>query len=126
MNHIHIVLADDNHLVARGVRDLLEQKPGYRVVGMARNSVEALNLVELSRPDLLITDLNMPESDVFQMIENIKSAWPTVKVIALTMYKSPLLMKKALRAGVDGFVSKDQDVSEMLNVIELVLHGPSR
>lgn len=126
MNTVNIVLAEDHQYASIGIKELLERNPIYRVLAICRDTGETIREIEVHHPDLVITDLNMPGEDPFTMIQLIKKRWPAIKIIALSMYHAPPLIRKAYEAGVDGYVSKEEGAGKLLNVLELVLHGPPK
>ena len=126
MKTARILLADSHPQYSRRIQELLEQQPLYRVVGTARSADEVFELVDQLKPDLLITDLNLPDSGSFSMIRTLRRTTPAMKIIALTLYHSPAFVKEAFAAGIDGYVNKEQEIREFKNVVDLVLHGPPR
>lgn len=120
---IRIVLADDHHLVVEGLELLLHRHEGLEVVGVAQSGRQALSLVAKHRPDLLITDLNMPDLDGYHLIEQAIQRLPKLKVIVLSMHHSNGVVKKAMEIGVSGFIHKEQDSSEILRGIHTVMNG---
>ena len=111
---IRIVLADDHRLVREGIRALIESGTDAEVVGEADNGVEALQLVESLRPELLILDLTMPRMNGLQVLERVREKQPDLPVIVLSMHNDPGLIKQVLRLGARGYLLKD-DLAEELN-----------
>ncbi len=118
-----IVIADDHQLVAEGLKDLLEQQPSWQVCAIAANGREALSLVYKHSPHLLITDLNMPDQDGFELLEVMKSRFPSVKIIVISMYSAAAIVKRVLETGVDAYLMKEQSSEEVLLAVTKVLAG---
>jgi len=116
-----ILIADDHPRSRNGLRALLATSPEVMVVGEAADGQEAIRLVEETQPDVVLMDIQMPVMDGLQATQQIKSRWPEVKVIALTMYGGT--RAKALAAGVDAFLIKGCSAEELLGVI---LHPSQR
>lgn len=74
-------------------------------------------------PDLLITDLNMPGEDGFELIQAVKKQFPEVKILVLTRYRSPRILRRVEKAGVNGIVFKKQNSEEVLHAVKTVLKG---
>ena len=84
---IKVLIADDHHVVRRGLLFFLKTQKDIEVVGEAKNGLEAVQLVESLKPDVVLMDLVMPELDGIQATEQIKEKWPNIKVLMLK-YKS--------------------------------------
>lgn len=74
-------------------------------------------------PDLLITDLNMPGEDGFELIQAVKKQFPEVKILVLTLYRSPGILRKVQKAGVNGIILKEQKSEEVIHAVKTVLEG---
>lgn len=98
------MITDDQQPTRRGLKALLNFAPQIEVVGEAANGQEAVQLVAEYRPDVVLMDMQMPVMDGLQATRLIKSQWPEIKVIALTIY--PTYRAEAFRAGVDAFLLK--------------------
>jgi DNA-binding NarL/FixJ family response regulator len=112
---IRLLIADDHPRSQSGLRALLATSPEVTVIGEAADGQEALQLVEETQPDVVLMDIQMPVMDGLQATRQIKSHWPEIKVIALTMYGATRV--KALAAGVDAFLIKGFSAEELLGVI---------
>jgi YesN/AraC family two-component response regulator len=112
---IRVLIADDNVRSRNGLQALLATSSEVKVVGEATNGQEAVRLVEEYQPNVVLMDIRMPVMDGLQATQHIKSHWPEVKVVALTMYGA--YRTKALAAGVDTFLIKGCPVEELLDGI---------
>ena len=124
---MRIVLAYDHALVRAGIRALVERIPNVIVVGEAGNRKETLELIEKTRPDiaLLMLDLEMAELNGLGVAELRNQLYPDLKVIMLSMNRSPDLVTRALQAGADGYIVKDAAPSELAAAIHTVARGES-
>ena len=127
MKKLRIVLAYDHALVRAGIRALVERIPNVIVVGEAGNRKETLELIEKTRPDiaLLMLDLEMAELNGLGVAELRNQLYPDLKVIMLSMNRSPDLVTRALQAGADGYIVKDAAPSELAAAIHTVARGES-
>lgn len=118
-----VVLADDHTLLRAGVCKLLESVEGIEIVGEAANGVELLALVDQLRPDLVITDITMPELNGLDATLQIMKQWPATRVIVLTMYEDEEYVSLALGNGALGYLLKDAAPAELENAINAVFEG---
>lgn len=119
---ISVLLADDHRLVRLGFRRLLEDEPDVEVVGEASDGIEAINLTETLRPDVIVLDMAMPELDGLQAIHEIVRRCPETKILVLSMYDETQYVRNAIRAGAHGYLLKKADV-ELIEGVRTVAAG---
>jgi len=119
----NIVLAEDHRLLREGLKALLQGEQGLHVVCEAENGLEALKCVEKYAPDLLLLDLSMPKMSGISVIKDIKSRFPNVRILALTIHESDQYVLEAFQSGADGYCLKDASKDELLIAIQSVLNG---
>jgi two-component system response regulator NreC len=117
---IDIVLADDHEVVRAGLRLLLQGEVGLHVTGEAGNVPDALRLVELRHPHVLVLDLNMPGPSSLTAITQVKA---TCAVVVLTMQSDPGFAREALRAGARAYVLKEAAGAELVTAIRTAARG---
>lgn len=122
---VRMVLADDHELVRAGLRLLFSQMEGLQVVGEASGGHELLQVVDRLQPDLVVTDLSMPDGDGLVAIDAIKRRWPDIKLIAISMYDTPDFVRRALRGGANGYVLKGAPPFELEHAVRAVMRGSS-
>lgn len=123
MPNIRIIIADDHRVFAEGLHALLDTQPHFEVVGMYASGLGVLEHLKNNPADVLFSDISMPEINGLELCESIKRKYPSLKVIALTMHDDPVLAKRMLRKGADGFLLKNTSKQELLEAIEQVLKG---
>jgi DNA-binding NarL/FixJ family response regulator len=123
MSSIKILLVDDHEIVRDGIRLLLEDEIGFEIVGEAENGHKALETCEKKDIDLAIMDINMPEMNGIEATEEIKSEYPDIKVLALTMMDEDEHIRKMIEAGASGYILKSSDREELLEAITTILEG---
>jgi DNA-binding NarL/FixJ family response regulator len=106
---IKIVLADDHPLFAEGIAMLLNSIDGLEVVGIGSNGREALLLLKEKACHLALLDVHMPVMDGVEASKHIKSLYPHIQIIALTMEDEPSVIEKMKQAGATGYVLKTAD-----------------
>jgi DNA-binding NarL/FixJ family response regulator len=105
---ISILLADDHELIAHGIRKILEDMPGYELIGHVQNGMEALRFLEnKNQVDVLVADLNMPIMDGMQLLSYLYRKPIQIKKLVLSAHHNKGTMDICRSLGVDGFISKD-------------------
>ena len=122
-DQISVLIADDHTIVRSGVRILLEAETDIRVVGEALNGIEALELAESLQPDIVLMDITMPEMDGLEATRQLKSRYPHINVLVLTMHRSDEYFFEMLKAGASGYILKGAKTSELINAIHIVQQG---
>jgi DNA-binding NarL/FixJ family response regulator len=120
---VRVVLADDHVLVRSGLRALVEQVPGYEVVGEAGDGEALLEAVEAHQPDLAIVDIQMPHLGGIDALDRIKRGASAPKVLILSMHSADDYVLRALRSGADGYLLKDAAASELGKALDTLQRG---
>jgi len=118
-----ILIADDHPVFRFGLRQIIEAEPGFNVVGEADHGEAALDLIAKLRPSIAVLDVAMPKLDGLALARQLQKAEVSVKTILVTMYREEKLFKKALEAGVKGYVLKDSAASDIISCIKAVAAG---
>ena len=113
-----IIIVDDHDAVRRGVRQLLETKPYYEVVGEAPDGRSALELARETRPDIAILDYSIPELNGFDLAHALKREFPRIEILVYTMHDREEIIMDVLRAGVRGFVLKSDTEKHLLAALD--------
>lgn len=120
---IRMLIADDHTIVRSGLRLLLEAEPDIQVVSEAVNGNEALAMVERLHPDVVLMDIAMPDMDGFEATRQIKSRWPDIQVLVLTMHRQDEYFFEMLKAGASGYILKGAETDELLHAVRVVSRG---
>ena len=119
-----IVLVDDHPIVRHGLAMLLQQRPGWSIVGQAGSAAEALEVVGAADPDLVIVDLGLGDGpDGIQLIKAMLSESPDRATLMLSGVEESLFAERALEAGARGYLMKDNAVETLQSAVEAVLEG---
>lgn len=125
MHPTRILLADDHTLVRAGIRSLIESIDDVEVVAEAGDGREALELIAKHRPDVALLDIGMPGLNGLEVAKRTPQASPRTRIIILSMHADPAYVKKALRAGADGYLLKGASVAELPLALQAVMRGES-
>jgi DNA-binding NarL/FixJ family response regulator len=123
MTQTSIILADDHQIILDGLRSMLNGHRLFRVVATANNGNDLLKNIDIFQPDLVISDIEMPGLNGFDAAKLIRERYPQLKIIILSMYKEPSLIKKLIAIGVDGYLIKTSDQEELIAGILQVIKG---
>ncbi len=122
MNERKIFVCDDHTIVAEGLDLLFKQQSGYRLIGQTQRGQDLIDQLEKLKPDILLLDLNLKESDGFTLLAQIRKRDLDLKVIILTMYHDELLIQRAQKEGANGYLQKNVSSQELLEAMEKVEH----
>ncbi len=120
---IRILLADDHMVMRQGLRDLLQHQPELTIIAEANNGREAVELYRNHRPDILLTDIEMPLMDGITALAAIRTEYPDARGILLTMHAREGDIMRGMRAGAMGYVLKDAPLDTLLEAIHSVYAG---
>lgn len=120
---IKILIADDQEIVCEGLKKILQSDPEIKVIGIANNGQQALDLVHHQTPDLVLMDLQMPIMNGVQAIRQLRKTHPDLPVIVLTTYMDDKWLFDAIRAGATGYLLKDSPRQELIDAIKGTLSG---
>jgi DNA-binding NarL/FixJ family response regulator len=120
-----VLLADDQGIVRRGMRALLETEPGIEIVAEASDGQEALRLCETTHPDVVILDVAMPSLNGIDVAAQARKRRPDLGVIVLSMYADESYVVRALSAGARGYLLKEATDDDLLPAVRAVAAGRS-
>jgi DNA-binding NarL/FixJ family response regulator len=120
---IRLVLADDHPMIRAGFKTLLGQSKDLEVAGEAENGNELLKVVEAVQPDVTLVDIHMPGLNGLEALEELRASYPDMKFVVLTMHEEREYVRKALKAGADGYLLKNIEREELENAIHTVYKG---
>lgn len=120
---VRVLIVDDHSVIRTGLRALLKSDAELQVVGEADNGREAFRLVEELLPDVVLLDIGMPGEDGIQVAKRLKTSFPQVRVLFLTMHEEEGLLREAIAAGAAGYVIKRAEEAEILNAIHAASRG---
>lgn len=120
---MRVLIADDSQAIRLSLRTLLNIIPGVEFVGEATNGQEAVEMVALLRPDIVLMDALMPIINGVQATSQIIEAYPDVRVLMLSVYSNEFLISEAMKNGANGFLPKTALLSELADALEALNKG---
>ena len=123
MRPYQIVLADDHLMLRHGIKRIIEESEDLVVVGEASDGLELLDLLKKSTPDMVILDLSMPKLRGLEATTEIKTIYPKVKILILTMHNNKEYLIQALSARTDGYLLKEDTDTQLIAAIESIRQG---
>ncbi|GMB08357.1 LuxR family two component transcriptional regulator [Thermolongibacillus altinsuensis] len=123
---IKVLIADDHHVVRRGLVFFLKTQQDLEIVGEAANGEEALALVGKLQPDVVLMDLVMPVMDGIEATKKIKERFSHTKILILTSFADQDHVIPAIRAGASGYQLKDIEPDQLVEAIKSVYRGESQ
>jgi DNA-binding NarL/FixJ family response regulator len=121
--NIRLLIIDDHSIVRQGLVTIMATTSDIEVVGEAQNGNEALEKVRQLHPDIVLLDFSIPGLQGADLIHRLKSEHPEGRIIMLSMHKDSEVVTRMLKAGIDGYVTKDTDATTLLNGIRKVAKG---
>jgi DNA-binding NarL/FixJ family response regulator len=120
---IRVAIVDDQAMVRVGFRMILEAEADVTVVGEAGDGVEAIDLVQRARPDVVLMDVRMPRMDGIEATRSLRDAGHPARVLVLTTFDLDDHVHAALRAGASGFLLKDASPEDLVHAVRVVAGG---
>ncbi|MCA1055177.1 response regulator transcription factor [Rossellomorea aquimaris] len=121
----NIVIIDDHQLFREGVKRILEFEPSFNVVAEGDDGSEAITLVESHEPDVVLMDINMPETNGVEATRELMDKYPDTKVIILSIHDDENYVNHALKTGALGYLLKEMDSEALVDAVKVVAEGGS-
>lgn len=118
-----ILIVDDHPLLREGLRRVIGAEEGFEICGAAGSVGEALETVEATSPDLVITDLGLPGRGGLELIKDLRVLHPSLPILVLSMHDEMLYAERALTAGAKGYLMKETAAEHLIPAIRTVLNG---
>lgn len=122
-NSIELMIVDDHSLMRAGLRKIIEETNDIKIIYEAKNGQEAIEIVSVRAPDVILLDINMPRLNGLETLRRIKDLGIKSKIIILSSYTSKNYIIEAIKIGADAYISKNIDTSTLIDVIRDVNRG---
>jgi DNA-binding NarL/FixJ family response regulator len=120
---IRIVVVDDHPLFRHGLVQLLNSEKSFSVCGEASSASEAMTVVRSQRPSMVIADLGLKGANGLELTKSLRAEFPKMPVLVLSMHDEPTYAVRSLRAGANGYVTKEEALSSVLVAVREVVNG---
>jgi DNA-binding NarL/FixJ family response regulator len=122
---VRILIADDHEVIRRGLRQMIERHGKWSVCGEATSGAEALELARELKPDIVILDVSMPNTDSVELTRRLREALPSTEVLIFTMHEGEEMIRALVDAGARGYTFKSDTTAQILTAIEMLAgHKP--
>jgi DNA-binding NarL/FixJ family response regulator len=120
---INIVIADDHHIVRKGIQAILSEQPDIKIIGESNDGLETVSLVERLQPDILVLDLMMGGINGLEVTRQLNKKAPRTGIIVLSMHSNEAYVLEALRSGAKAYILKDNTTDDLVRAIREVIAG---
>lgn len=120
---IKVMITDDHVLMREGIKQLLEFDGSVKVIAEAADGVECIEKLKTVKPDVLLLDINMPNKNGIEVLQEIKKKKWNIKILILTVHNEIEYLLKAVDIGVDGYILKDSESAELKKAIQHIISG---
>jgi len=117
------VVVDDHPLVRERLAELINREPDLAVVGEAADRHDATTTIAKTRPRLVIIDLKLRNSDGLELVKDVRSRWPAMWILVVSMYEESLYAERVIRAGAHGYITKQEATRRVIEAVRRVLSG---
>lgn len=118
-----LLIVDDHEIVRAGIKRLVENTPNLNIVADLGSGEEAYQFLQKNTVDLIIMDVSMPGKGGIETTSQIKKRHPKIKIIMLSMHDNAMIIEKAMKAGADGYILKNDLSDDLLNAVEKVMNN---
>jgi DNA-binding NarL/FixJ family response regulator len=123
MAAIKVMIVDDHSMIREGLKQLLELDGDFTVIAEACDGIECMEKLSSVKPDIILLDINMPRMNGLEVLQKLKEKRKRVKVLVLTVHNEIEYLMKAVDIGVNGYLLKDSESSELKKAIRSVIEG---
>jgi len=118
-----VFLVDDHPVLRKGLVRLIDSKPGFVVCGEASTAVDAMAAIRELEPHLVVADIGLPGASGIELTKTIRSEFPSIPVLILSMHEEALYATRALRAGATGYIAKQDAIDNIVTALQHTLDG---
>lgn len=120
---IKLIIVDDHQMLIDGIKSLLKSDKRFEVVGETTKSPDAIELTNTFQPDILLSDIDMPDMNGIELTKLLKSVFPSLHVLVLSMHNDRTMIAEAVNAGASGYILKNTGKEELVSALIKIYHG---
>jgi two-component system, NarL family, invasion response regulator UvrY len=120
---IRIIIVDDHPIVRRGLKQVLNEEPGIKVVGEAENAQEAFKIIRTIDCDAVVLDISLPGTNGVEILKQLKHEYKKLPVLILSMHAEEQYAVRVMRAGASGYLIKESAPEELIKAIRKIISG---
>jgi DNA-binding NarL/FixJ family response regulator len=118
-----ILIVDDHPMMRQGLAQLINNEPDLMVCSEASSAGQALDLAAISKPDLIIADISLPDKNGLELIKDVRALFPGLLILVVSMHDESLYAERVLRAGARGYLMKQEGGKKLMEAIRQILAG---
>jgi len=122
-NSIKIIIADDHPLFRRGLKHALEETNDIQVIGESSNGEDLLSLIKDCIPEIILLDISMPGKSGLDLLKQLKSEYPKLPILILSVYPEEQYAVRFLKAGASGYLTKESAAEKLAEAIRKIVGG---
>ena len=123
MEKIRIFIVDDHQLVIDGIKTMLAGVADFFLCGESNDAIDALMKIESVKPDIVLTDVSMPEMTGIEFSKRLKKQYPHIKILVLSMFDNGQLIKQLANTGINGYILKNKGKDELIAALKSIAGG---
>jgi DNA-binding NarL/FixJ family response regulator len=123
IDKIRVLLVDDHYMFLEGLQSLFLNEKDIEVIGAASNAQMALDLLTKEQPDIVITDLSMPDTDGSSLVETLQKMYPSIYTLVLSMHSEAQIISKLINQNINGYLLKNAEKEELLTAVKTIVDG---
>ena len=120
---IKVFIVDDHYMVIEGIRSLLQNETAIEWMGHATNAASCLAFIKQQTPDVLLMDINLPDTSGIDLCKEVKEKYPVIHILGLSTFNQQSFIEKMLANGASGYVIKNATQNELMEAIQTVVKG---
>lgn len=120
---IKILLVDDHQMIREGVKKILKSEPDIKILGEAKNGVEAIDFVSKNEIDLVVLDITLPGQSGIDIMKSLLKIKSKIKILIFSMHPEDRFAVRALKSGAHGYLTKDSGAEQLVNAIRKIING---
>jgi DNA-binding NarL/FixJ family response regulator len=122
-NRTRVAVIDDHPLILEGTSHCLEKSGDIEIVGIATSASRGLNVIASERPDVAILDLQLPDANGVDLVREIRTAYPAISLLILTVHDEPGYLRRLMKLGIRGYLHKSASCEELIAATRAVAEG---